>query len=57
MLKAKNIFLYVLLVLGLINCADALKEQEKNIARPSVSKRLSALPQNVKAPLNNPASV
>ncbi len=56
MLRTKNIVFYLLLVLGIANCEDGTKEQKKTLEKPSASKRISALPEIVKTPLNNPAS-
>ena len=56
MRAAKTIFLYIILGLGLISCGENIKEEKKTLVKASITKTITALPETVKAPLDNPTS-
>lgn len=56
MLKTKSIFLCILLALVLTSCGEKIKEEKKTLVKASIAKTITALPETVKAPLDNPTS-
>lgn len=57
MLKAEKTLFLFLLILCMVNCTERDKEQKKKVEKAKIIKRLSALPQTVKSPLDNPTSL
>ena len=56
MLETKSIFLCILLALVLTSCGENIKEEKKTLVKASITKTITALPETVKAPLDNPTS-
>jgi len=56
MRKTKSIFLCILLALVLTSCGENIKEEKKTLVKASITKTITALPETVKAPLDNPTS-